>query len=117
MALLDTVRAERLAKIERLKEAGMEAYPARTNRTHTVAQFLENHEALEKSSEQVVLTGRVMSMREHGGSLFVDVFDGTKGQCFVQSTKLGESSYNLFIGTVDTGDVVEIAGTAFTTKR
>lgn len=117
MALMDTVRAERLAKIARLKEAGMEAYPARTSRTHAVGQFLENHETLQKNSEQVMLAGRVMSMREHGGSLFVDLFDGAKGQCYVQRDKLGESSYDLFGGTVDTGDIVEFTGMAFTTKR
>jgi len=117
MALLETVHTERLAKIARLKEAGMEAYPARTGRTHTVEQFLENHEVLEKNSEQVVLAGRVMSIREHGGSLFVDIFDGMKGQCYVQRDKLGESLYDLFIGTVDVGDVVEFSGLAFNTKR
>ena len=117
MALLDTVHADRLAKIARLKEAGMEPYPARTSRTHSVEQFLENHGALQMNSEQVMLAGRVLSIREHGGSLFFDIFDGTKGQCFVERDKLGESSYDLFIGTVDTGDVIEVAGLAFTTKR
>lgn len=114
---MDTIRAERLVKIARLKEAGMDAYPARTGRTHTVSQFLENHSALEKNSEQVVLAGRVMSIREHGGSIFVDIFDGTKGQCYVQRDKLGETSYDLFTGTVDTGDIVEFSGLAFATKR
>lgn len=117
MALLETVRAERLAKIERLKVAGMEAYPARTGRTHSVDDFLENHGILEKNNEQVMLAGRVLSIREHGGSLFVDIFDGIKGQCFVQRDKLGEAAYDLFTGTVDTGDVVEFSGMAFTTKR
>jgi lysyl-tRNA synthetase class 2 len=117
MALLETVRAERLAKIVHLNEAGMDAYPAQTGRTHTVDDFLENHGTLEKNSEQVALAGRVMSLREHGGSLFADIFDGTKGQCFVQREKLGEAEYDLFIGTVDTGDIVEFSGLAFTTKR
>jgi lysyl-tRNA synthetase class 2 len=117
MALLETVRSERLAKIERLEEAGMIAYPAKTGRTHSVAQFLEHHGTLEKGAEQVVLAGRVLSLREHGGSLFVDIFDGEKGQGFVQNSKLGEASYTLFTSTVDTGDIVEFSGTAFTTKR
>ncbi len=117
MALLETVRAEREAKIARLKEAGMDPYPARTARTHSVDQFLENHGTLEKNSEQVMLAGRVLSIREHGGSLFIDIFDGTKGQCFVQREKLGADSYDLFTATVDTGDVIEVSGLAFTTKR
>ncbi len=117
MALLETVRAEREAKIVRLKEAGMDPYPARTARTHSVDQFLENHGTLEKNSEQVMLAGRILSIREHGGSLFIDIFDGTKGQCFVQREKLGADSYDLFTATVDTGDVIEVSGLAFTTKR
>lgn len=117
MALLETVRAERLAKIARLKDARMDPYPARSLRTHSVGEFLENHAVLERGGEQVTLAGRVMSIREHGGSLFIDIFDGTKGQCFVQSAKLGAAVYELFVATVDTGDVVEISGPAFTTKR
>ncbi|MDP1707133.1 MAG: lysine--tRNA ligase [bacterium] len=117
MALLETVRAERLAKMERLAEAGMESYPARTLRTHSIDDFLENHGTLDKNSEQVMLAGRVMSIREHGGSLFVDIFDGIKGQCYVQRDKLGESQYDLFTSTVDVGDIIELAGLAFTTKR
>lgn len=118
MALLETVRAERLEKINRLKGAGMEAYPARTRRTHTGAQFLENHATLEKNSEEAILAGRVMSLREHGGSLFVDLFDGTvKVQTYFQKENLAEGVYELFVACVDTSDIIEVGGEAFTTKR
>ncbi len=117
MALLDTVRAERLAKIDRLREAGMDPYPAETRRTHTVEQFLENYAVLEQNREEVMLAGRVMSIREHGAALFIDLFDGAKAQCYVQSSQLGEDSYELFRATVDAGDIIEVAGTAYTTKR
>ena len=35
----------------------------------------------------------------------------------VQRDKLGESSFDLFIGAVDSGDIVEFSGSAFITKR
>src|SRR3989338_4011721 len=118
MALIETVRAERLAKIERMKEAGMEAYPSRSGRTHSVDQFLENHEILEKNSEEVILAGRVMSIREHGGSLFVDIFDGTiKAQIYFKKENLEENVFEQFLLFVDTGDIIEVGGVAFTTKR
>jgi lysyl-tRNA synthetase class 2 len=117
MTLLENVRAERLAKIARLKEAGMSAYPARTSRTHSISQFLENHETLTKNGESLILAGRVLSIREHGGALFVDLFDGVKGQCYIQRDKLGDSLFALFVDTIDTGDVLECTGLAFTTKR
>src|SRR3989344_4053114 len=98
MALIETVRAERLKKIERIKEVGMEAYPSRTARTHTVNQFLDNHETLLKNSEEVILAGRVMSIREHGGSLFVDIFDGTvKAQIYFQKENLEEKLFDQFV--------------------
>lgn len=117
MALLETVRAERIAKIGRLAAAGMDAYPARTSRTHSIRQFLEQHGILEKHGERVTLAGRILSMREHGGSLFIDLFDGMKGQCYLQRDKLGDSAYDLFGSTVDIGDIIECTGAAFTTKR
>lgn len=117
MALLDTVRAERLAKIARLHEAGMDAYPASTTRTHTIEAFLTSHATLESSQEAVTLAGRVLSIRAHGAALFLDLFDGTKCQCYVQSERLGDTAYALFVDTVDTGDLIELSGSAFTTKR
>ncbi len=114
---LEEIRAERIAKLARLTEAGMPAYPARTLRTHTVEDFLKNHSTLERGGEVVTLAGRVMSIREHGGSIFVDIFDGMKGQAYLQKDKLGDEVYDLFAGTVDTGDIVEFTGTAFNTKR
>lgn len=96
----------------------MEAYPASTNRTHSVDQFLENHAVLEKNSEEIVLAGRVMSIREHGGSLFVDIFDGTvKAQIYFKKENLAENVFEQFLLFVDTGDIIEVGGVAFTTKR
>ncbi len=117
MDLLETVRTERLAKIKQLKDAGVESYPARTSRTHTVEHFLDIHEALEESGELVTLAGRVMSVRGHGGAIFIDIFDGGKGQCYVQRDELGEIQYSLFESVLDEGDIFEFSGKAFKTKR
>src|SRR3989344_708564 len=114
---IETIRAERLAEKEKRKEAGMEAYPASTRRTHTGEKFLKNHAILLKNSEEIVLAGRVMSIREHGGSFFVDIFDGTvKVQAYFQKENLGDL-FESFTLLVDTGDIVEVGGVAFTTKR
>lgn len=96
----------------------MDAYPAQSFRTHTIDQFLENHGVVEKNSEEITLAGRVMSIREHGGSLFVDIFDGTvKAQIYFQKENLKETAFEQFILLVDTGDIIEVGGVAFTTKR
>ena len=38
------IRAERLKKLQMLKEAGMEAYPAISSRTASISQFLADFE-------------------------------------------------------------------------
>ncbi len=118
MSNLDSIRAERLKKLNLLKEAGIDPYPVRSRRTHTAVDFAQNHKLLEEGSEAVTVAGRVTSIREHGGSLFADLFDGTgKTQVYLQKDTLGDEAYALFTETVDLGDIVEVSGPAMTTKR
>lgn len=115
---LEDIRNERLGKLARLKEQGVNPYPTTSARTHSNAAFLAEHASLETSSTPVTLAGRVMSIREHGGSVFIDLFDGTdRAQGFLQRDVLGDDAFDLFTSTVDTGDFIELSGTAFTTKR
>lgn len=112
------IRAERLKKMELLKQAGMDAYPADSERTHTVAELLERFEELEKSGRQATLAGRIMALRGQGGIMFADIFDGTaKAQAVVQKEKMPDETFELFASTVDVGDFAQVSGTAFTTKR
>ncbi len=118
MSATDTIRQERLQKIELLKARGMDPYPARTMRTHDIGAFLGEHATLATSGASVVLVGRVISLREHGGSLFADIVDGTsKVQLYIQKDGIGEDLYNLFVQVVDRSDFIEVTGTAFVTKR
>lgn len=118
MAFLEDVRAEREKKIEILKENGMEAYPADSRRTHTTTAFLESYEALAAAAEQVTLSGRIMSLRDQGGIIFLDLFDGAaRVQGLLKKDDMGDEVFDLFMQTVDGGDFIELTGTAFTTKR
>lgn len=118
MSHLDEIRKERLDKIELLRSAGMDAYPAQTTRTHTIEEFLKNHQVLDENDEVVALAGRVLSIRDQGGVMFADIFDGTvKAQLVLQAEQIGEEMMTLFRNAVDASDVVEVHGEAFTTKR
>ena len=115
--LLDDIRTERLRKIALMREKGMDPYPAGSARTHTGARFLAQHDELAASGASVALAGRVMSMREHGGSLFIDLFDGTERvQAYLKQDDMG-AAYDDFVAFVDLGDIIEVRGIAFTTKR
>ena len=68
------IRAERLKKLQILKDSGMDAYPARTERNTAVTELLEGFDKFEKDATEVTIAGRVMSRRGQGGiSLFCDI--------------------------------------------
>jgi lysyl-tRNA synthetase class 2 len=120
------IRAERVKKLDILKEAGMEAYPARTSATATIAEFLANFDERMNGGKATTLAGRVMSIRGQGGIMFADIFDGStslttggtgRGQVVFQQSEMSAASFELFGKAVDAGDFIEVTGVAFKTQR
>ncbi|HEX8591396.1 MAG TPA: amino acid--tRNA ligase-related protein, partial [Candidatus Paceibacterota bacterium] len=118
MSSLESIRKERIAKLDRLREAGVDPYPATTRRTHTASEFLDNHAILAAANEMVSLAGRIMSIRDQGGVVFADLVDGSgKTQLVIQADELSEEKLVFFRSVVDGGDIIEAHGEAYTTKR
>lgn len=112
------ITEDRRRKRELLRAAGMDPYTATTGATHTAAAIVADFTALEAAKASVCVAGRVMAVRLHGGSCFVDLFDGTgRQQLFLALDTLGEELFNLFTTAIDTGDFIEATGVPFTTKR
>ncbi|HOY11461.1 MAG TPA: lysine--tRNA ligase, partial [Candidatus Paceibacterota bacterium] len=117
MASLEEIRKERLRKLDLLKQAGFEPYPAKTEITHSLSESLNRFDEL--ATEQVKLTvgGRVMALRIQGALAFFDLFDGTsKLQALFKKDDAPEK-FKLLEETVDIGDFVQVSGTLFVTKR
>ena len=94
----------------------MEAYPARTGRDISIADFLVRFEQLEEAEKKVTVAGRVMSLRGQGGIMFADIFDGTgRVQVVLQAESL--KNIDVFEQVADAGDFMEFSGSAFKTKR
>lgn len=118
MASHDEIREERLRKRDMLASAGMNPYAARTNRTHAVEEVLTDFEALADDETEVVVAGRVMALRRHGGSAFADVYDGTgRMQVFFSRDSIGLRLFDLLNDAIDPGDFIEVKGVPFVTKR
>jgi len=96
----------------------MDPYPTRSARTHEVGEALISFDAFMESREALTLAGRIMSLRDHGNSVFADIYDGTgRIQVYLKKDEIGESAYRLFVATADRGDFLEVAGTFFTTRH
>jgi len=118
MATIQELRKTRLKKLEAIKKAGLSAYPEKTKRTHNIVEALEDFGKLSRSQKEIVLAGRIRSLRQHGGSTFLDIEDGKgKIQGFLRKDKVGELGYQFFLDNFDIGDFIEIRGTLFKTKK
>src|SRR5690242_2607171 len=111
--------SERRAKLERLREAGIEPFPhAFPDRTE-IAAVRESHESLEpgeETSDRYRIAGRLTARRGHGKASFLDLRDGT-GQLQVQARvdELGDAYEGLL--SLDIGDIVGTEGVVFASKR
>ena len=115
---LDEIRQKKLEKIEKLKKVGIDPYPASSGRTHEIVQALLLFDSLSADKAELVLVGRIMAKREHGGSMFFDVKDGTgQIQAYLKQDVVGEEVFKTFNELFDIGDFVEIQGTVFKTKK
>ncbi|GMU74121.1 MAG: lysine--tRNA ligase [Candidatus Campbellbacteria bacterium] len=113
---LEDIRNERLKKLALLKEQGINPYPATSRRTTTISNLLEGFDG-KVDGASVTIAGRVMSIREHGGTIFCDLYDGTgKIQGYLKEDELGEH-FASFGHTVDIGDFIDLSGTPTKTKR
>jgi len=117
MSTIDEIKKIRLEKLKKIKEAGLNPYPALTKRTHTISQLLADFTRHQKAKKLLILAGRIMSQRGHGGALFLDIFDGSgKIQALLRKDKVGERGFKFFQDVSDIGDFIELKGFLFKTK-
>lgn len=118
MATIDEIRKNRIKKLKAIESAGFLVYPSQTKRTHTCEQALKNFSKLFRKKEEIVLAGRMMSLRRHGGLVFCHIRDNSgQFQVLFKRDRLGEKSYKFFLDNFDVGDFIEVKGVLFKTKR
>ncbi|KKP44627.1 MAG: lysyl-tRNA synthetase, lysyl-tRNA synthetase, class II [candidate division WS6 bacterium GW2011_GWF1_33_233] len=68
-------RELRIEKVKKLKELGIEAYPAKSYREYSIGHIVENFDNFENKT--TCLAGRLMAWRTHGKLIFGDIKDQT----------------------------------------
>jgi lysyl-tRNA synthetase class 2 len=107
---------DRLAKIERLRAAGIDPYSRGFKPTHSAVAARAMLGDAERT-EPAALAGRLMVKRVQGGLVFADLQDG-KGRLQLMATRaiLGDEEFARF-ADLDLGDIVGVTGPIFRTKR
>ncbi len=113
-------RAHRIAKLDALRQRGLEPYPYRFDRSHTAAEVRATHADLAAGAETdhgVAVAGRVMLIRRQGKLIFATLRDRTgELQLFVSKAVVGNDAFATF-DELDLGDWVGAQGTVMTTRR
>jgi len=117
---ISDVLRDRREKLERLREAGVEAFPPERFEREDVAEVRAAHEGLAPGIETESrhrVAGRIVGRRGHGKACFLDLRDGSgQIQLHAREDLLGEEPYKLLVD-LDLGDIVGVEGTALATRR
>src|SRR5262245_44758400 len=88
---------DRRAKLERLRDEGIEPYPHSFEGRTEIAQVREAHAGIaagEETAASYRVAGRLLARREMGRTSFLDIRDGTgKLQLQARTDELGDESY------------------------
>src|SRR4051794_39986866 len=113
-------RARRIADVEELRARGVDPYPVRFERDHTLAELRNEFGDLDAGTETdtaVRVAGRILLIRRQGKLTFATMRDqsGT-AQLFVANDAIGEEGHEQF-DRLDLGDWVGVEGTVMSTRR
>jgi lysyl-tRNA synthetase class 2 len=103
----------RREKLEKLKAAGIQAYPERFALTHELKEARE----LADGTSGVSVAGRITAIRRMGKLSFITLQD-LKGklQLCMKIDDVGEAKYQHYVDFVDIGDFFGASGEMFTTR-
>ncbi|GAB4335669.1 MAG: lysine--tRNA ligase [Dehalococcoidia bacterium] len=118
---MDDLTAQRVAKLDRLRELGVDPYPARVRRSHSASEVRAMVEALppgigEPEASTVDVAGRVMALRKMGKATFADLQDGSgRIQVLLRKDVIGDEAYER-LKLVDLGDFIGAHGRPMRTR-
>jgi len=102
--------------LQALREKGINPYPNRVERTHTIADVLRHFDEWQGEERDFTLTGRIRLMRPQGKVTFAQIEDGTgRIQVFFRIDDVGEDAYKT-LKLLDIGDFVQVQGYLFFTR-
>ena len=121
MASLEEQIQQRRANLDELVTLGVDIYPRRFDRTHTISELAaaygeRTHDELDADRIPATTGGRILGMRSFGKANFLVLSDGLKTiQVYVRQDSVPELDFKIF-KTLDFGDFIGVEGRLFRTK-
>src|SRR5919204_5174109 len=112
---------QRRSNLADLKALGVEIYPHRFERTHTIAELVDaygqrTHDELEADRIDTVTSGRILAIRSFGKANFPVLSDGrAKIQVYVRQDSMPPLDFQIF-KLLDFGDWIGVEGWLFRTR-
>jgi lysyl-tRNA synthetase, class II len=112
---------QRKANLQGLKALGVEAYPHKFERRHTITELVaahgeQSHDELEQIRPETITSGRILAIRSFGKANFLAVSDGhARIQIYIRQDSLPSLDFDLF-KLLDFGDWVGVEGRLFRTR-
>ncbi|PIR97858.1 MAG: lysine--tRNA ligase [Candidatus Colwellbacteria bacterium CG10_big_fil_rev_8_21_14_0_10_42_22] len=114
--MLSRILKDKFGRLEKLRKAGVNPFPARVKKHLSISSVLKDFPSLSKHQRPIYVVGRIISRRDQGKLLFIDLYDGTdKIQIFAAKKEL--SKFDLWKDTLDIGDFIGVKGICFKTKK
>jgi lysyl-tRNA synthetase class 2 len=111
----------RHAKLDLLRAAGIDPYPASVPRDTEIAELVDKYGDLApdmRTGARVSVTGRVRAFRDLGGLTFAVLQEGGAViQAIVEKSRLNARSRHLYRTMVDLGDHLSVTGEVITSRR
>ena len=102
-----------MAKLESLRDGGIDPYPVGEAPSHTVARGGR----LRRAPATVTVAGRVMRIRDHGGVLFALLRDWSGELQLLLDSLLEEGTTADFTQAIDLGDHIQVTGAMGASKK
>jgi lysyl-tRNA synthetase class 2 len=120
-ASLEEQIQQRHANLAALAALGVEIYPRRFERRHTIAELVDaygerSHDELEGERIETVTAGRIVAIRAFGKANFLVLSDGlAKIQVYIRQDSMPELDFRIY-KLLDFGDWVGVEGRLFRTR-
>ena len=117
---LEKIRVE---KLEKMRAAGVEPFPTRSEVDHQVSEVMgafsahEDKKSDKEFSQSFIIGGRIRSIRSMGKLAFAHIEDGSgRIQLMLRVNEIGEDRFSYFKDYFDIGDFIQATGTVMRSR-